>query len=296
LCRLLGIKIKISSVFPRVIAYNVKMIKKSASDPYIAITGASSGIGAATAYKLAKNKNNLVLISRRKKNLSMVMKQCLLLGAEKVFILPLDVVTLSDPKNQKQVIALLKKEKIEVKDLINSAGLAKGTDLLQNSQSSDWNQMIDTNVKALLEVTKLFLPQIIKNQGHIVNLGSVAGKIVYEGGAVYCATKFAVRAITEGLRMDLKGTGVRVTNIAPGMVDTEFSLVRFGNQKKADAVYADMMPLSAEDIAENIFWCLNQPVHINIQELVIYPTDQAGVGQVVRGEKSISNLNKNKSK
>jgi 3-hydroxy acid dehydrogenase/malonic semialdehyde reductase len=127
-------------------------------------------------------------------------------------------------------------------------------------------------------------------------LGSVAGKIVYEGGAVYCATKFAVRAITEGLRMDLKGTGVRVTNIVPGMVDTEFSLVRLGNQKKADAVYADMKPLSAEDIAENIFWCLNQPAHINIQELVIYPTDQASVGQVVRGEKSISNLIQNKSK
>ncbi len=132
----------------------------------------------------------------------------------------------------------------------------------------------------------------MRHQGYIVNLGSVAGRLVYEGGTVYCATKFAVRAISEGLRMDLKGTGVRVTNIEPGMVDTEFSLVRLGNKQKADAVYADMTPLTAEDIAENIFWCLQQSKHINIQELVIYPTDQASVGQVVRGDKSISQLSK----
>ncbi len=212
------------------------------------------------------------------------------MGSKKVFILECDVTQIQ--KSEKKIITFLKKNKIEIKDLINSAGLAKGTELLQNSKSSDMNQMIDTNIKGLLEITKLFLPQIIKHQGHIVNLGSVAGRLVYEGGAVYCATKFAVRAISEGLRMDLKGTGVRVTNIEPGMVDTEFSLVRLGSKQKADAVYADMKALSAYDIAENIFWCLQQPKHINIQELVIYPTDQASVGQVVRGEKSILNLNK----
>lgn len=125
-----------------------------------------------------------------------------------------------------------------------------------------------------------------------MNLGSVAGRLVYEGGAGHCATKLPVRAISEGLRMDLKGTGVRVTNIEPGMVNTEFSLVRLGTKQKADAVYADMAPLTANDIAESICWSLSQPKHVNIQELVILPTDQASVGQVVRGEKSILKINK----
>jgi len=268
----------------------LKIMKKSTLSKQnitTAITGASSGIGEAAAYKLAKNKNNLLLISRRKKNLEAVKNKCLKLGAKKVFIFECDVQKFSDEKNQKKINIFLKKENIEIEKLINSAGLAKGTELLQKSKSSDWDQMIDTNLKGLLFVTQLFLPQIIKNKGHIINLGSVAGRWVYEGGAVYCATKFAVRAISEGLRIDLRGTGVRVTNIEPGMVNTEFSRVRFGDQKKADAVYAEMMPLSANDIAENIFWCLQQPVHVNIQELVIYPTDQASIGHVARGEKSI---------
>jgi 3-hydroxy acid dehydrogenase / malonic semialdehyde reductase len=168
--------------------------------------------------------------------------------------------------------------------------LAQGTELIQSANLSDWDAMIDTNIKGLMYTTRTVLEHIISEKGHIVNLGSVAGHLVYEGGAVYCATKFAVGAFNDGLRMDLKGTGVRVTNIAPGMVNTEFSLVRLGSKQKADAVYQDMMPLSATDIAESIFWCLNQPAHVNIQELVIYPTDQASVGQVVRGEKSIKNI------
>ncbi len=273
-------------------------LKIKINETYTVITGASSGIGAATAYKLAKNKNNLLLISRRKKNLDSVRLQCLKLGAKNVSVFVLDLTTLSDLKKQKSILKkiqiFLNKEKIKINNLINSAGLAKGTELLQNSKSSDINLMIDTNIKGLLEITKIFLPEIIKHQGHIVNLGSVAGRLVYEGGAVYCATKFAVRAISEGLRMDLKGTGVRVTNIVPGMVETEFSLVRLGNQKKAAAVYSDMKPLSADDIADNIVWCLQQATHINIQELVIYPTDQASVGQVVRGDKSILRLKNNK--
>mgnify|MGYP003395500993 CR=1 FL=1 len=150
--------------------------------------------------------------------------------------------------------------------------------------------MFETNVLGLLEITRKVLPDIIKNHGHIVNLGSVAGRLVYEGGAVYCATKFAVRAISDALRLDLKGTGVRVTNIEPGMVNTEFSLVRLGSQQKADAVYDDMMPLTASDIARTILWCLEQPPHVNISELVIYPTDQASVGHVVRGEKSVKSI------
>jgi 3-hydroxy acid dehydrogenase / malonic semialdehyde reductase len=266
------------------------MVLKS-TENFFAITGASSGIGEACAYKLALNKNNLLLIARRKKNLEAIKNKCLELGAGQVFIFECN---LNETSNlEKNIIPFLTDHKIEIRNLINSAGLAKGTDLFQNSNSIDTHQMIDTNIKALLEVTRLLLPQIIKYQGHIINLGSVAGRLVYEGGAVYCATKFAVRAISEGLRMDLKGTGVRVTNIEPGMVDTEFSLVRLGDKQKADAVYAGMKPLSAIDIAENIFWCLQQPQHINIQELVIYPTDQASVGQVVRGEKSVLRLSNN---
>ncbi len=168
--------------------------------------------------------------------------------------------------------------------LINNAGLAKGTTTFQDSNPSDWNEMLDTNVVGVLNMTRLVLPFLIANQsGHIVNLGSVAGRYVYPGGAVYCATKFAVRALSEGLRMDLSGTGIRVTNIEPGMVETEFSIVRMGGDKtKADEVYKGMNPLTAHDIAETVCWCLERPAHVNIQELVIFPTDQAAIRQVHR--------------
>lgn len=242
------------------------------------ITGASSGIGKAVALGLSQLQKNVVLIARREDLLAEVQKKCLELGAPKAFILPLDLAEF----NVSNIQDFFNSNKIVASHLINSAGLAKGTEHVQNAQPHDWDTMIDVNIKGLLKMTHYFLPSIIKNRGHIVNLGSVAGRLVYEGGAVYCATKFAVRAFSEGLRMDLKGTGVRVTNIEPGMVNTEFSLVRLGNQQKADAVYAHMTPLSADDVAQTILWCLNQPTHVNIQELVIYPTDQASVGQVYR--------------
>lgn len=249
------------------------------------ITGASSGIGEASALKLAESQKSLILCARRKKKLELLKKKCLQLGAPDVICLTMDVAKPGVLKN-----FLKSNPKIKVHSLINCAGLAQGTELVQSAQISDWEAMIDTNIKGLFYTTRTVLEHIIAERGHIINLGSVAGRLVYEGGAVYCATKFAVRAFNEGLRMDLKGTGVRVTNIEPGMVNTEFSLVRLGSQQKADAVYQDMMPLSATDIANSILWCLNQPAHVNIQELVIYPTDQASVGQVVRGEKSIKNL------
>ena len=248
------------------------------------ITGASSGIGESLAYDLASKKANLVLVARRLDRLKNIKNKCLKLGAKSVQIFKLDI------QKSKDVAAFANKNKKQIKSvdiLVNNAGLAKGVQLFQNSETADWDQMIDTNVKGLLYLTRALLPTIIENEGHIVNLGSVAGRLVYEGGAVYCATKFAVRAISDGLRMDLKGTKVRVTNIEPGMVQTEFSKVRLGTQQKADAVYQDMMPLSAADISETILWCLQRPSHVNIQELVIYPTDQASVGQVVRGEKSL---------
>lgn len=249
------------------------------------ITGASSGIGEATALEFARKKYKLILVARRADRLEKLKKLCLKEGASEVQTLKID---LQNTKDLQALQSKLKNESIDI--LVNNAGLAKGVELVQDAKTDDWDAMIDTNVKALLKVTRGLLPQLMASQGHIVNMGSVAGRLVYEGGAVYCATKFAVRAISEGLRMDLKGTGIRVTNIEPGMVNTEFSLVRLGNQQKADAVYQDMMPLLANDIAETILWVVERPSHVNIQELVIYPTDQASVGQVVRGEKSMLRL------
>lgn len=263
---------------------------KNNSITYTLITGASSGIGEAAAYKLACQGEALVLLARRKQKLQQIKKQCEKLGSPSVVVLDFDLTKISLKKEKQKLIDGLSEIGFQIKNLINSAGLAKGTELVQNANPDDWDQMFQTNVNSLLKITHLLLPQIIKNRGSIVNIGSVAGRLVYEGGAVYCATKFAVRALSEGLRMDLKGTGVRVINIEPGMVNTEFSRVRLGDAQKADAVYADMVPLSATDIADSIFFCLSQPAHVNIQEMVIYPTDQASVGQVVRGEKSVKNL------
>lgn len=256
---------------------------------YTLITGASSGIGRATALLFASKKHALILTARRLDRLQQVEKECREAGATDVFIFALDI---SDAGQIAKLGTFLESKNIKLQCLINNAGLAKGTGLLQDSKTSDWDQMIDTNVKGLLYITRVVLPFLIKTKGQIINMGSVAGRLVYEGGAVYCATKFAVRALSEGLRMDLKGTGVRVTNIEPGMVNTEFSFVRLGNQQKADEVYDGMMPLLANDIAETILWCVERPAHVNIQELVIYPTDQASVGQVVRGDKSIKHLMK----
>lgn len=265
----------------------MKRKQKKALNGYTLITGASSGIGATTALEIARQNAPLILVARRKDRLLKLQKQCIELGAKSVLVFALDIQNKSEVK---KMVAEIRKKKLQIQVLINNAGLAKGVDLFQNSYSDDWDAMIDTNIKAMLMVTREFLPDLIQNCGHIVNMGSVAGRLVYEGGTVYCATKFAVRAFSDALRLDLKGTGVRVTNIQPGMVNTEFSKVRLGNQQKADAVYADMMPLSAMDIANSILWCLSQPPHVNISELVIYPTDQASVGHVVRGEKSIKNL------
>lgn len=246
------------------------------------ITGASSGIGAAVALDCAKNKAHLVLVARRMDRLKIIKKQCLNAGALSVQVFKLDV------QDAKQIQTFLSKNKKVLKNvnvLINNAGLAAGTELFQNANPADWDKMLDTNVRGLLHLTRGLIDPIIQNSGHIINMGSVAGRLVYEGGSVYCASKFAVRAISEGLRMDLKGTNVRVTNIEPGMVNTEFSKVRLGNQQKADVVYQNMQPLTASDISETILWCLQRPAHVNIQELVIYPTDQASVGQVVRKTK-----------
>jgi NADP-dependent 3-hydroxy acid dehydrogenase YdfG len=163
--------------------------------------------------------------------------------------------------------------------------LAKGKDLFQDGSLEDFEDMIQTNVLGLIYTTRILLPFLIKNKkGHVVNIGSVAGRWVYQGGAVYCASKFSVQALTEGLRMDLYGWPIKVTNIQPGMVETEFSQVRFSDEAKAKAVYQGMTPLKAQDVAEAVLWCLNRPSHVNIQEVVMYPTEQYSPNHVWRGE------------
>ncbi len=247
----------------------------------VLITGASAGIGEMTARKLAAKGHDLILLARRKEKLEALAEQ-LKKQHSNIQILTA-VVDVCDRQQVENFFQVHVQTLQNLKVLINNAGLARGADKFQNSNVNDWDEMMQTNVTALLAMTRLALPFFLaKNQGHILNLGSVAGRWVYPGGAVYCASKHAVKAISEGLRMDLLGTNIRVTNIEPGMVETEFSQVRFRDQDKAKAVYKGMRPLTAEDIAETIEWTLSRPAHVNIQELVIYPTDQAAIRDVHR--------------
>ena len=243
------------------------------------ITGATSGIGLATAKQLAAQGCDLILTGRRLNRLEKTANEISHAHGVKVLIAAFDI---SSREDTEAACAKLAGELPRLTILVNNAGLAIGTASVQTTDLSHVDRMIDTNVKGLLYITRLCLPHLIKTGGHVLNIGSVAGRWVYPGGAVYAATKFAVRAITEALRMDLMGTSVRVTNIAPGMVETEFSEVRYsGDTDKAAAVYKGMKPLSADDVAESIVWCLMRPKHVNVQELIIYPTAQAGVGPYI---------------
>lgn len=233
----------------------------------ILITGASSGIGRATARALAKG-NHLLLMARRQELLEAVADEVRAAGGTAECLVG-DVRTWEG--------------EVDVDVLVNNAGLAKGKAAIQDGTLEDWDLMLDTNVKGLLRMTKACLPSITARSGHIVNLGSVAGRWVYPGGNVYCASKHAVRALSDSMRLDLQGTGVRVTNIEPGLVETEFSLVRFdGDAQAAAAVYEDYDVLLPEDVAETIAWCISRPGHVNVQELVLYPTCQASVRDVVK--------------
>lgn len=247
------------------------------------ITGASSGIGLACATQFAKAQAKLLLCARRLDKLKTLAK-CLAdeYGAE-VYSFPLDVCNHHDVKNQ---LSSLPESWKSIDILINNAGLAAGLDPLQKGNVQDWEEMINTNIKGLLFITKEILPAMLaKNAGHIINIGSIAGHQVYPNGAVYCATKHAVKALSEGLRMDLLGTNIRVSSIDPGAVETNFSLVRFkGNAERAAAVYHGMKPLKPEDIADAIFYCVTRPSHVNISEMIIMPTDQASATLVSRNK------------
>ncbi|MEA1785699.1 SDR family NAD(P)-dependent oxidoreductase [Arenibacter sp. GZD96] len=240
--------------------------------PIALITGATSGIGLATARLFAQHAVPLVLCGRRKDRLALLEKE---LGQQtQVLTLHFDV---RDKESVFKAIDSLPLNFSAVSILINNAGNAHGLDPIQEGSTDDWDAMIDINVKGLLYVTKAILPKMIANtSGHIINIGSTAGKEVYPKGNVYCASKHAVDAITKGLQLDLNSHGIRVGAINPGLVATEFSNVRFkGDTERADNVYKGFMPLQAEDIADIIYFVVTRPAHVNIADLVVMPTAQA---------------------
>ncbi|MEQ9581523.1 MAG: SDR family NAD(P)-dependent oxidoreductase, partial [Arenibacter sp.] len=240
--------------------------------PTAFITGATSGIGLATAKLFASNKINLVICGRRKNRLNELKKE--LSRHTKVFILEFDV---QDKKAVFEAIASLPVEFSNIDILINNAGNAHGLDSIEEGNIDDWEAMLDINVKGLLYVSKAIVPIMIKNKsGHIINIGSIAGKEVYPMGNVYCATKYAVDAINQGMRIDLNTYGIRVGAINPGLVETEFSNVRFkGDKERASNVYKGFQPLKPEDIADIIHFVVTRPYHVNIADLVVMPTAQA---------------------
>ena len=244
-------------------------------DARVLITGASSGIGAACAEAFAAAGARLILCARRVDRVAELASR-LDTDAE---VIDLDV------RDRDAVNTELGGRDVDV--LVNNAGLAAGFEPLQTGDPELWDRMIDTNVTGLLNVTRAVVPGMIANgRGHVINIGSIAGRETYPNGAVYCASKAAVDRITQGLRMDLLGTGVRVSTVDPGLVETEFSVVRFGGDtERADNVYAGMTPLTGEDIAETVVWIADRPSHVQVAEVVMLPTDQASATLVARKAK-----------
>lgn len=243
------------------------------------ITGATSGIGEATARLLAKNNFSLILCGRRQDRLTTLTEE--LQKQTEVTTLTFDV---RDHKMVASAIQSLPEKWRKVDVLINNAGNAHGLDPIQTGAIEDWDAMMDINVKGLLYVSKEIIPIMTeRKEGHIINIGSIAGKEVYPNGNVYCASKFAVDALTKGMRMDLNPFGIKVTGIHPGMVETEFSLVRFkGDEQRATTVYKGLEPLQPEDIADVILYTLQAPKHVVLADITIMPTAQASAGLVKR--------------
>ncbi|MGO4919446.1 SDR family NAD(P)-dependent oxidoreductase [Maribacter spongiicola] len=236
------------------------------------ITGATSGIGKSTAIHFALNGINLVLCGRRQDRLDALKEE---LGKEvQVHTLNFDI---RNKESVQEAFDSLPKEFSQIDILINNAGNAHGMDTIQDGNTDDWDAMLDINVKGLLYVSKTIIPQMVaRKSGHIINIGSTAGKEVYPKGNVYCASKHAVDAINQGMRMDLNGTGIRVGAVNPGLVETEFSNVRFkGDEERAENVYKGFQALKPEDIADIIHFVVTRPFHVNIADLVVMPTAQA---------------------
>ena len=250
----------------------------------ILITGASSGIGLSCAKLFAKHGAKIILLARRKNILEEISAKLHDKFNTDSYILPLDITN----KNQiEKVFSELPNKWKKIDVLINNAGLALGIDKIPEGNINDWETMINTNILGLLYVTRKIIPLMIKeNSGHIINIGSISSHEVYPGGAVYCASKHAERAITKGLKLDLTGKNIRVSSVDPGMVETEFSLVRFKqDSNKAKQVYADMTPLKAEDIAETILFVITRPAHVNISEIQVLPLDQSSTTLINRNRR-----------
>ena len=249
---------------------------------YIFISGASSGIGKACAERFAREGYNLILNARRREILENLKQELQNIYPVKIELLVFDV------RDEREVINQVNQLDENIKNkiiaLINNAGLALGRDSIENGVSEDWDRLIDTNVKGLLYVSKAVMPLMISNgRGHIFNIASIAGKEVYPEGNVYCASKHAVDALSRAMRIDLVKHGIKVTNIAPGAVETEFSLVRFkGDQQIAKGVYNGFTPLSGPDVADALFYAFQVPSHVNINDLVIMPAQQASATQIFR--------------
>lgn len=238
------------------------------------VTGASAGIGAATAMEFARLGAKLVLCARRMEKLQAMEAELRDAGAEDLLLLELDV---RERAAVKKVLGELPEAWKAIDVLVNNAGLSRGLVKMYEDDIENWEEMIDTNVKGLLYVTRAIVAGMVeRNQGHVINLGSIAGHMAYANGGVYCATKAAERFITDGLRIDVNGTAVRVTSIDPGMVETDFSKVRFrGDEERAAKTYANVDPLQAEDVADAIVWAATRPGHVSIQSVVLTPTAQA---------------------
>lgn len=247
--------------------------------PIALISGATSGIGEACAHLLAKNQYRLILTGRREDRL-LQMKEELMNTAE-VLTLSFDI---REEDAVQYALSTLPEDWKGIDVLINNAGLAAGLSVLHEGSTSDWNQMIDTNVKGLLYLSRQVIPRMTeRRKGHVINIGSIAGKEVYDKGNVYCGTKHMVDALSKGMRSELAEYGIRVTAIHPGAVETEFSLVRFkGDSERADAVYVGFEPLLANDIADAVLWSLQRPSHVNINEMTIMPQAQPTAGKIIR--------------
>lgn len=253
----------------------------SVKDYVVLITGASSGIGAACAQIFAQAGAKLILAARRKEKLEQLAEQLGKDYGSESYLLPMDV---CDSLSCQSSLSNLPEPWSNIDILINNAGLSRGLDKVQEASIQDWEEMIDTNIKGLLYMTRTILPGMLtRGRGHVINLGSIAGHQTYPGGSVYCATKAAVKSISEGLKQDLLGTPVRVTSVDPGMVETDFSAVRFrGDTERANKVYQGLTPLTPDDVADVIFFCATRSPHVNINEVIMMPTDQASTTQLNR--------------
>lgn len=256
---------------------------KSLKNKIVFITGASSGIGKACAEEFARNGANLILSARRIKILSELKKTLVKKYKVKILAAQLDVRKLQDVK---KVIGSLPIQWKQIDILLNNAGLARGLNKVYEANTEHWEEMIDTNIKGLLYVTRTILPIMVKRKhGHVINIGSTAGHEVYLMGNVYCATKFAVKALNQSIRVDVLDKNIKVTSVDPGMVLTEFAKVRFdGDENRADKVYEGITPLSPKDVAEAVIFSATRPNNVNINEIILTPIIQASSTQVFRNK------------